>query len=167
MRAYRRAHGSRTLYVILRDALYGLAVNLKSRRTVEPYCNRVTRMHGTHLAVLDVLALEERGEHHKRVKLSRAVHKTYRNLALRVKAVLLGGGHHAAAVKSAVHRGRYPHLLILMLHAVYYDRRVGRLVMEEKPLYSNRGVVDGLIGFELLLVANLAAIAVDAKAHAV
>ena len=119
------------------------------------------------LGVLKVLALEKRGENHKGLELARAVEYEDTKLALLVKAVLVGYGHDAAAVKSAVHGRAYPYFLELVLNAVDGDSGINRLEVEQKSLYRDGGVVYGLIALCFKLVANLAAIAVDTEADAI
>ena len=93
--------------------------------------------------------------------------KHHGQLAVLREAVLHRCGIHSAAVKSAVHSGRYPYLFVSVSYPVNRYRCTAGLVCVKQTLYCYHSVVYGLVGFLLKLVTNLTAVPVNSKAHSV
>ena len=119
-----------------------------------------------HFGVLDVLPLKNGGEYHQCFPFARAKHK-YRGDTAVSETLLLGSRHHAPSVKTSVHGGRQPYLVIRMAHAVYRDNRVGGVIVEQKALDGNRGIVDRLVCCTAQPIAHFTAVTVNAVAYAI
>ena len=115
-----------------------------------------------------MLAFANRREDHQRLQFAGAENDGGRDRALRVQAVLVRGDHQAAAVEATVHCRREPDFFETVFLAVHGDDGVGRLVVEQQALDGDRGIIYGLVHRRhSLLVADLAAVAVEAVADAV
>ena len=80
---------------------------------------------------------------------------------------LLGGRHHTAAVKSAVHRRRKPYFFELVTNTVNGNDRVCRFVVEQQPLNCYSRIIDVFLSLAAHFVAYFATITVYTVADAV
>lgn len=117
--------------------------------------------------MLHMLALENGGEHHQGLQLARAVIDHHGQLPAWVGPVLIRGRHHAAAIVPSEHGRSQPDLLEFMPDPVHGNDGIGGLIVEQQALDGDGGIVDGLVALFSLLIAHLAAVAVDAVADAV
>ena len=117
--------------------------------------------------MLDVLAREEGGESDQGAELTRIVPGAGGNDSLAVESVLLGTGHHSAAVVVTVHTRGEPDPLVSASLAVNGDASAAGLVFTEETLDRDRGIIDLLNILRLHFVACLTAVSVDAVADAV
>ena len=154
-------------HAVLANVQHGLAVDLQGGGLIKAHRDLLTGMHGHHIGFFDVLSLKDRGEGDQGLDLALAVEQDKRNGAILSKAVLGRSVHHAATVIAALHGCGDPDLFIAVFLAIHRNYGIFGLIVEQKPLDSDGGIVHGLIGGSLHTVADLAAIAVDAIAHTV
>ena len=108
---------------------HGLAVDLQRYGTVKFYRDLFADKGLYDLCLFYVLTLEDSRERRESSDLALAVHDHRGYGTLGVQPVLIGGRHHSAAVKAAVHCGREPDLFKFMSHAVDGDLGVCGLVV--------------------------------------
>ena len=127
--------------------------------------NKNTAVYLRHIGVFDMRTLENRGENGQCSQFAGTAEHHDRKLSCLQKAFLLWRLDHPTAIVAPVHGGSQPDVLICMLHAVHCDNGGSGLIVKQKALYGNGGVVDRLCGNCPLSVTFQAAITVDAVYH--
>ena len=102
--------GSLGLFVentVFGNSLDYLAVDLEGSGSVKFNGYLLARADVDEFFVLDVLALEEGGEDHKRFELAGVVEDAGGNESLAIEAILIGAGHHTAASLEKIDTARH------------------------------------------------------------
>ena len=131
---------------------YGFAVYLQRSGTVKFHGYLAAPVYIHHILMLNVSSLKQGGEHAEGLQLAAAMHHRQCKQPVRAQAILLWGGHHAAAVIAALHGGCYPNVFVLVFFAVHRYRGVYGLEISQQSLYGYGGVVDGLILLKFLIL---------------
>ena len=120
-----------------------------------------------HFPVADMLSLEDGREHNQRFELGLSGHDHGRHAPFRVEAILSGSAHHTAAIKASLHGGCQPDRAVGFGVAVHADICQRAVIAKQQTLDGNGGIIDGLVRFQSLFVADFATIAVNAIPDAV
>ena len=165
LRLYRR--GNICGCAVFGNVSDGLSIYLNVRGCIELNAYFVTVVNSNPVLLFYMLTLEDGGEGGKNAKATFSVEEHDRELAVGRVSILLGRGHHTAAVVASLHGGSYPNLLVAVFFSVNRNYGIRGLVMEEQPLDGDRRVVDGSAARCLDVVALGTAVAVKTKAYVV
>lgn len=153
----------------------GIFCHAAERLAVDLQWPRLVKTHRDLMAVQNVHALcmahvssgKDGRENRQRSELAAALHDHHGHCSVLAQPVLRRRGHHAAAIKTAVHRRREPDLSEFMPHTVNRDHRVCRFVMKQQALDRNGRVIDLFSACIAQRVAFFTAVAVNAVSDAV